>query len=317
MRAYGTIYGLSCGCADCDENEIRYVGQTINLSHRLNAHKNSPTNRPLGKWIHKHGTKHLRVTELETRVEESELDTQERYWVAEMGTFIGHSSRGLNVTKGGQSKELDPEEVAARKKYQKDNPNRKSLTWEAVKDIRDSYANTAEPVKNIAERYGVVEGTAYSVIMNHNWYDEDYVYVRRSKKGVVGVGEDGPRAKLTWDKVKRIREMYLQGAEQKTISESFGVALGTVNKVVRNRAWIDEDYLPPKPRSVTKVSPRRNCRLTLDEAVRVRERYSEGGITQEELANEYGVSRFVITGVVQGRTYREDIPEPLDMRGMN
>lgn len=46
-----------------------------------------------------------------------------------------------------------------------------------------------------------------------------------------------------------------------------------------------------------------NAKLTNAQAAEIRWRYSDGGVSQRELAHEYNVSRGVVRNIVEGKTY--------------
>lgn len=64
-------------------------------------------------------------------------------------------------------------------------------------------------------------------------------------------GEDRVRhgtvtAKLTWDRVREIRQRYAAGGETtRSLGAEFGVSAMTINKVIRNIFWVDHSYTPP------------------------------------------------------------------------
>ena len=50
-------------------------------------------------------------------------------------------------------------------------------------------------------------------------------------------------------------------------------------------------------------------KLTFEQAVAIRKRYKEGGITQRELAETYDVSQYVIHSIITKRSYLHDDPK--------
>lgn len=50
-------------------------------------------------------------------------------------------------------------------------------------------------------------------------------------------GDKNPMSKLTWEKVRKIRERYVQGVSLKTLGEDNGVHLRTISDVVNNVTW--------------------------------------------------------------------------------
>lgn len=53
----------------------------------------------------------------------------------------------------------------------------------------------------------------------------------------INVGETHPRAKLTEDDVRRIRDLYKIGLSQHKIAEKFGVNQGTVSQILSGKIW--------------------------------------------------------------------------------
>lgn len=56
-----------------------------------------------------------------------------------------------------------------------------------------------------------------------------------------GPGEDSPSAKLSWRKVRVIRERLGYGETHKSIADAFGVSKGTVGFIHRNETWVEHD----------------------------------------------------------------------------
>lgn len=108
------IYGLSCACHP--EAGLRYVGQTVvGATRRRSQHiqEAKSGDRPVGRWIRKHGGANLVLTPITTAYQ-SELDQLEIYWIA---TYRRDPEmRLLNATDGGQGLRghaLTPEHRAA------------------------------------------------------------------------------------------------------------------------------------------------------------------------------------------------------------
>lgn len=107
------VYGLFCACSNCREGrpgEIRYVGQTMNgLARRFRDHLRTaskpPATRtqlislPVYRWIGKHGVDNIRAVLLDSCEDSSGLDTLEKFWIDELGTF--GEGTGLNLSEGG------------------------------------------------------------------------------------------------------------------------------------------------------------------------------------------------------------------------
>lgn len=265
MELLGIIYGLYCECPNCDPDEVRYVGQTADeMDTRMRSHLAPKAKEltPRYKWVHSHGSRNIRHLTLEV-VAVDQLDLRERFWIAEKNTFILDNPRGKNSTRGGDLSFMseDELEVLTRKRYL-DNFNARKLDWEQVREIRRLYCETSMTVDEIASQFGVVSGTAYSVIMNVNWTDPNYIYVRRDRTGAQ-VGESAGGAKLTWNEVRKLRSAFCAGEKVKDIASRFGVEPLTVKTIGYAGTWPDPEYTPPSRTELTKL----RARLRAEESV--------------------------------------------------
>ena len=60
----------------------------------------------------------------------------------------------------------------------------------------------------------------------------------RIKLSLANAGERSSNAKLTWNIVKQIRELFANGASHYELSLQFNVDKSTIGRVCRNKAWI-------------------------------------------------------------------------------
>ena len=66
--------------------------------------------------------------------------------------------------------------------------------------------------------------------------------VKKKLKEVAKRGEDSVRAKLTWDQVRQIRELYSKGnIGHRPLGKMFNVSRDTVRKIVRHETWKEEE----------------------------------------------------------------------------
>lgn len=56
-------------------------------------------------------------------------------------------------------------------------------------------------------------------------------------------GDKNPNAKLTWEKVRKIRAMERQGVERKKLADMFGVSLRSIAGIVIGRTWQEGQYV--------------------------------------------------------------------------
>ena len=56
-------------------------------------------------------------------------------------------------------------------------------------------------------------------------------------KGRLRTGERSPRAKLTWEQVNQIRELWAVGINQQALAAMFPISDSQVSNIVRHRSW--------------------------------------------------------------------------------
>lgn len=95
------IYGLK----HIDNEQIKYVGQTRNKAvDRFRGQKAAATRGtrlPLYDWMRKHGNNKIVQVILEHVADPKMLDAREKFWIAELGTYICDGNGGLNCDRGG------------------------------------------------------------------------------------------------------------------------------------------------------------------------------------------------------------------------
>ncbi len=136
--------------------------------------------------------------------------------------------------------------------------------------------------------------------------------------GVLGHtnGETNPFAKLTWEKVERIREYAKVGKyTQKEMAGMFGVTEESISGIVHWKSWnhkIEDRKSIPIPRESMKGKKATgerhwNAKLTWKKVRKLREYYETGDYETKELARVFGVDVATIWYIVNGKTWKEKI----------
>ena len=102
----------------------------------------------------------------------------------------------------------------------------------------------------------------------------------------------GSRARLTIEDARAIRAFRAAGESSHDVAARYGVSYRTVNMIVRDELWVEDGcvrVLPAGPR-VPKVS----C----DDAAVIVARYASGGVTQRQIAAEYGINQSTVSDIV-------------------
>ncbi len=104
--------------------------------------------------------------------------------------------------------------------------------------------------------------------------------------------------KLTWKDAKAIRRDYEPRiVTYQELADKYGVTIAAIYCVINNKTFPDRQYTPKNP----EVSVRRV--LSELDAENIREKYVNARASQRSLAQEFGVSRSVIKGIVRNETY--------------
>ncbi len=187
--------------------------------------------------------------------------------------------------------------------YGEKNGNSK-LTEKDIDEIRNIYVTDKMSMDKIAENYNVSKTNISDIINNKIWKDDSYTSIVRNN-----AGENHPFAKLTQEKITEIRKLYNNGEySQNKLAEMFNVHRWTIQHVINNRTWKDNNHIPLDRNEInikyyTKGENHHLSVLTQEQANEIREKYKRGKIRQIDLAMQYNVSRGTINRVVNNKRY--------------
>jgi group I intron endonuclease len=157
---------------------------------------------------------------------------------------------GYNVSKSA-SGDTHSDETKEKLKniFYGEGSNTAILTREDVVEICKEYINSNCTQKYLAEKYGVSTGVIVDIFNGRTWQKEECVKeVNKLKKRKQWKlrGEGQHLAKLTWEKVKEIRKRYEEEKElsQLQLSKDYDVNFKTMWMILRNKTWVDLDYIP-------------------------------------------------------------------------
>jgi group I intron endonuclease len=136
----------------------------------------------------------------------------------------------------------------------------------------------------------------------------------RRKNSLAHRGEAGTNAKLTWKKVREIREKYLAGKHTyKDLSKEYGVNKGNIRKIIHNETWNDEtlpeEYFE-KIALVVEGSQKGEKsvahKLTLFQVREIREKYCTGKYKHKDLSKEYGINQSNIEKIINNKNWKDE-----------
>ena len=119
-------------------------------------------------------------------------------------------------------------------------------------------------------------------------------------------GERHGMAKLTDDQVREIRARYAgEWGGQTALAKEYGVSQGLISQIVRGDVW---RHLPvgkaTESGKAASGERHRNASVTDEQVREIQRLYAAGGVTHQELAKRYGVSRMTVSRVVRLSTWR-------------
>lgn len=142
---------------------------------------------------------------------------------------------------------------------------------------------------------------------------DNAIHARRIlKRGLAKIkGENNGNAKLSWEEVKKIRYLYKEcpNINYNLLAKCFNVQKSVIGDIIRNDSWVDSTYIPParshyfikmgikskrKP-NLIKVRP---VTISKEVVYEIREEYVKNNISQIKLAKKYGISRALISDIV-------------------
>lgn len=127
-----------------------------------------------------------------------------------------------------------------------ENRSSAKLTEDDVKQLRLLYRDMNITMKQLGEKFGVKDNTVSSILTGDKWghitFPDgwDYEQIRKQKAQINkrNALNNKHGAKLTEEKVKKIRELYKTGEyTQKKLSEMFQISNGRISEIVNYKAW--------------------------------------------------------------------------------
>lgn len=273
----------------CIENTItgkKYVGQTMyTLGIRWEQHKQDArrVKTHLYDSMRKYGVENFKVFLLE-KVEDTQLNEKEIYWVKKLGTF----DNGYNMTLGGgytyNSKEY--------------------LTKEKVESIINLLEDVEYSILDIKVELGVTKDLIYQILrglrFSETWDWEGCFRNRNREKYGDGYSKNYPR-NIQDGEVLRVMELLNKTElKEKHIAEIVGVTEFTVNKIRHgenyNYMWEEpnrrkEDY--EKSQSENKLKIQEGIELIL-----------KGEKTLKEISKITGIDYMNVIDLNTRRTHR-------------
>lgn len=182
--------------------------------------------------------------------------------------------------------------------------------FEIVEEISSKGLTKEEFKKNLLEReqYWLDFYKSYDPNVGYNICSQagntlgyKYTDEQKEKLSVWQRGELARSAKLNWNQVREIREIYANTKISiSQLSEKYGISSFSIGKILHNRSWKDEKY---EGVEIDYSARSQRAILTRENVNKIREDYKNVGIPQKVLAKQYNVSISTIKRIIQNKIW--------------
>ena len=212
----------------------------------------------------------------------------------------------------------DTDEATVDYMKREDADSSSKLTAAQVDEIRGHYAAGGITYRELAAEHGVSINVIAQIVKHLIWAhlgdtddtDDEAAADKRAR------GEAPYASKLTADQVREIRGHYAAGGiTYRELAAEHGVSINVIAQIVKHLIWAhlgdtddtdDEAAADKRARGEAHYA----SKLTADQVREIRRSYAAGGITQRELAAEYGVSIQAIGHIIKHLTWAHlDAPD--------
>jgi hypothetical protein len=118
-------------------------------------------------------------------------------------------------------------------------------------------------------------------------------------------GESHWHAKMTGQDVDAMRQEFSAGrASLEDLCRRYGLKKGGAHSILKGKSWKDRPSIALCNSAPIPLEQRRNIRLGPDAVRTIRERHAVGGVTHDQLAQEFDVCRQTISLILSRKTWK-------------
>ncbi len=225
-------------------NKKNYIGHTINIRRRWQAHKSYSKQEKPPQAIHlamaKYGIDNFQLEVIATCRTQDDADEIEVQLIKQYDSR--NKEKGYNIVKGGDTLGSGSDHPSFGKKHSEERKRNisRSLTGRPVSE--ETRRLISQSQKN-QPRWSAEQKQQMSIDRGGSVLSKKHKEkISQSLKGKY-VGEKHSQSKLTWDIVRKIRKEYaLGGISMAKLAEKYGVSSALISRVVNNQIWILQNY---------------------------------------------------------------------------
>lgn len=166
-----------------------------------------------------------------------------------------------------------------------------------VVELRQRYVNDGIPTPQLAEEYGINQGTICSLVNGNSRKDLGGPTHKRTM-----LGEDHPQAKLTDAEVVEIRKRYAAGGvTYRELAEDYGTVIPTIASIITGKSRLEAGG--PISTWAMKGDKTPNSKLNEKDVLQIRDMYAGGGYTYAMIADNFAISKGWVAEIVRGEVW--------------
>lgn len=169
-----------------------------------------------------------------------------------------------------------------------------------IPEIRKSFYESGKSISSFSKGIGISRAGLTKILKNETRKDDSYIpdinYI--NKNGIIK-GEDHSQSKLKQIDVNWIRADFLENKNPyKFYQDKFKVSRETIKLILRNRIWIDKNYIPPAPRT---------SKNTYEDALWMRQHKKENPNTPFSFyMNKYNIANCTVSQILSNKIYKDN-----------
>jgi len=237
-----------------ENGEVFYVGQGSKHRGRVErAHSKSSRSKWWNNYVNKHGYPIVEIVAIDITKEEA--DVLEMNLIKLYGRKDLNEGTLVNLTDGGDGNGKRSIEYCKEHSIRMKGENHPMWGKKHTKEWNENLSKALKGKKPSEETRKKLSEARRGKKRSEETKKKMSESLSGEKNPMFGrTGEKNPSAKLDWDSVREIRDLYKEGnTSYRKLAIKFSVSNFTIECVVKNVRWVDEKY---EPKSYIKNQPK-------------------------------------------------------------
>lgn len=269
-----------------------YVGQTNNISKRINNHKSNvynkksrDYNKPLYRDIRKIGLEKIEFSVLEEILDNTQrklVDERERYYI----NYYNMIGETYNINSGGKGNPY-------KKNFKEKAESSKLFTLKEIENIQTMMIK-GKKKKEIMDKYKKLSRSMfYNINSGLNFKNDKYNYP-------LHIYHEDKSAYLNEEEIKEVKKDISSGLSYSKISEKWNISKGLVSMANNGKIWADDNTVYPL--FCKACNKEWNKKLINN----IKKDLMCSDLTMKEIAQKYNKAYSTIKKINYGMTHRDN-----------